>query len=362
MPSRRREPKSGGPVTIKRVAERAGVSMMTVSRVLNDGASVRESTRKKVMDAVAELGYRPNISARSLAGSRSYLIGLLYDNPSAAYISELLIGALDSCRAAGYHLVVEACDVDAGDIGDQALTLVRDSRLDGLVLPPPLCESEILVEALSGADVPYVRIAPFTQTEVAPYVYIDDARAAHDLTGRLIGLGHSRIGFIKGHPNQGASESRFKGFRRAMRAAGLAIRPEDICQGYFSYKSGLGCAEKLLDRKDRPTAIFASNDDMAAAVYAVANRHGLEIPTDLSVVGFDDTLIATTVWPQLTTVRQPIAEMAAAAVDLLIRVVRSGRAVDDRGMARRLLDYAVIERQSLAPAPAPRKRARSGQP
>lgn len=361
MSSRRREPKSDGSVTIKRVAELAGVSMMTVSRVLNEGASVRESTRKRVMEAVAELGYRPNISARSLAGSRSYLIGLLYDNPSAAYISELLIGALNSCRAAGYHLVVEACDVEAGGIGEEVLALVRDSRLDGLVLPPPLCESEALVEALTGADIPYVRIAPFTQTEVAPYVYIDDAQAAHEVTSRLIALGHSRIGFIKGHPNQGASESRFKGFRRAMRAADLAVKAEDICQGYFSYKSGLACAEKLLDRKDRPTAIFASNDDMAAAVYAVANRHGLEIPADLSVAGFDDTLIATTVWPQLTTVRQPIAEMAAAAVDLLIRVVRSGRAVDDRGMARRLLDYTIIERESLGPAPraTPRKQAQS---
>ena len=353
MSSRRRDTPKDGSVTMKEVAERAGVSMMTVSRVLNDGSSVREGTRAKVMAAVEALGYRPNISARSLAGSRSYFIGLLYENPSAAYVSELLIGALDSCRAAGYHLVVEACDIDAADLGEQVLALVRDSRLDGLILPPPLCESEPLMDALRAAGVVYVRVAPFTRLDVASYVYIDDAKAAFEITTRLIAQGHQRIGFVKGHPNQGASVSRLKGFREAMAAAGLKVDRRDIRQGYFCYKPGLRCAEALLGRDDRPTAIFASNDDMAAAVYAVAARYGLDIPADLSVVGFDDTLIATTVWPQLTTVRQPIAEMASAAVDVLIQIVRSGTAARDLGHVRRLLDYTIVERGSTGPASRP---------
>ncbi|RME61867.1 MAG: LacI family DNA-binding transcriptional regulator [Alphaproteobacteria bacterium] len=346
-------PAKAGAVTMQQVAECAGVSMMTVSRVLNDDARVRESTRIKVMRAVAALGYRPNISARSLAGARSYLLGLLYANPSAAYISELLIGALKSCRAAGYHLVVESCDMEEAAIGEQMLALAKESRLDGLILPPPLCESAPLMAALEAARIPYVRIAPFTRLDAAPYVCIDDAAAARDITARLIALGHRRIGFIKGHPNQGASRLRLQGFQDAMQAAGLRSARRDICQGYFSYKSGLRCAEKLLNRADRPTAIFASNDDMAAAVYAVAHRHGLDIPQDLSVVGFDDTLIATTLWPPLTTVRQPIAAIAGAAVELLTTNRRAAAVLRQPAAPRRLLDYAIVERQSTAPPTTP---------
>jgi DNA-binding LacI/PurR family transcriptional regulator len=161
-------------------------------------------------------------------------------------------------------------------------------------------------------------------------VRIDDYTAALEMTRYLIGLGHERLAFIKGHPNQSASEERWLGFTAALEEAARARHggraAPHMEQGFFSFRSGLDAARKLLAAEPAPTAIFASNDDMAAAVIAEAHRRGLDVPRDLTVVGFDDTLIASTIWPELTTIQQPIARMAAEAVDMLVGSVRGGRA------------------------------------
>jgi len=182
-------------------------------------------------------------------------------------------------------------------------------------------------------------------------VRIDDFRAAREMTQHLIEQGHTRIAFIKGQPTQTASAQRLAGFESAMEEAGHEVDPALVIQGFFTYKSGLEAAEKLLARKRIPTAIFASNDDMAAAAISVAHRRGLDVPHDLSVVGFDDTPIATTVWPELTTIRQPIAAMAEAAINLLLQRIRRPK---DRQMIApidHLLPYELVKRDSVAPPP-----------
>ncbi len=335
-------------VTIYDVARVAGVSIKTVSRVLNREPNVRPETRERVTAAAAALHYRPNVSARSLAGSRSYLLGLLYDNPSPAYVSDFQLGATVQCRKEGYHLVVEPIDSSAVDAGALVETMLAMLKLDGVILTPPVCDRPAVLAVLDRMGVPYVRIAPDRRVAHAAQVKMDDRRAAFEMTNLLFRLGHRDIGFIRGHPDHGASHLRFEGYEAAMTAQGQPVRADHVVQGYFSFRSGVDCAELLLSNVDRPTAIFASNDDMALGVLTVASRQGLVVPRDLSVAGFDDTPSAAVVWPQLTTVRQPIAEMAAAAAEVLI----SRRMEDDHALpVDRLLDFKIVVRESTGAVP-----------
>src|SRR5262249_15450502 len=217
---------------------------------------------------------------------------------------------------------------------------------------PPVCESHVVLTELKKASVPTVAVATGRFRPDASCVRIDDFKASYEMTRYLLTLGHRRISFIKGHPNQTASGERWLGFETALREADCRIEPPGIEQGYFSYRSGLEAAEKLMDANPRPTAIFASNDDMAAAAVSVAHRRGLDVPRDVSVVGFDDSAIATTVWPELTTIRQPIAAMAEAALDLLIRKIRNRRDGEAMAAVDRLVAHELVVRQSAAVPPA----------
>ncbi|CAM2070153.1 LacI family DNA-binding transcriptional regulator [Sulfidibacter corallicola] len=330
------------------VAEHVGMSMMTVSRVLNNESSVREATRERVMAAVKELGYRPNISARNLATSRSYYIGLICDNPSAGYMSELLIGALDRCNQVGYHLVVQSCGSDSLQWAEKMKQQISDSNLDGVIVPPPVCDDERVLDVLKQNEIPHVRISPGTQRAGSPVVFMDDRRAAREVTQHLLDAGHRDIGFICGHPNQESSRLRFQGFSDAFEAMGIPVDEFRVVQGFYSYKSGFVAAERLLSAERPPTAIFASNDDMAAAVYANAQKHNLRIPDELSVVGFDDTPVATIIWPALTTVRQPIAEMARASIDMLVPQLNPGKIRDGEMPVQTELHFDLMLRDSVA--------------
>jgi LacI family transcriptional regulator len=331
------------PSSIYDVAKRAGVSIKTVSRVVNRQSNVSDATRTRVMAAVEALSYRPNVFARGLASEHSFLIGLLYDNPSASYVAALQLGVLARCREEGYHLIVEQLDVQSANLGHEVYALATESNLYGAVLSPPLCDSQVVIEALGRARTRFVRIAPEKHLPGASDVRIDDHKAAYDMTAYLIGLGHKRIGFIKGHPDHRAAFARFEGYRAALAQAGLPLIEELCVQGYFSYQSGMEAGERLLALKKRPTAIFASNDDMAAAVLAASQRFNLKIPSQLSVAGFDDSLVAQVVWPRLTTCRQPIRDMAATAVSMLIQ--RPG----EDGAGERRLDHELVVRESTAP-------------
>ena len=331
------------PASIYDVAKRAGVSIKTVSRVVNRQTNVSEATRKRVLEAVDALSYRPNVFARGLASERSFLIGLLYDNPSAGYVAALQLGVLSRCREEGYHLIVESLDAQNPNLGHQVHALVTESSLHGVILTPPLCDVPAVIDALNRAGTPFVRIAPEKPLAGSADVKIDDHKAAYDMTAYLIGLGHRRIGFIKGHPDHGAANARFEGYRAALAHAGLPLIEELCVQGFFSYQSGMEAGERLLSLKKRPTAIFAGNDDMAAAVLACSQRFNLKIPHQLSVAGFDDSLVAQVVWPRLTTCRQPIKEMAEAAVSMLIQ------RPPENGPFERRLDHELVVRESTAP-------------
>ena len=328
-------------ITIKDVADLAGVSIKTVSRVLNREPHVRKDTVDTVLSAIETLNYRPNLAARALASSRSYLIGLYYDNESIGYIAQMQYGSMVACRNQGYHLLVEQLG-GAVKTKDELYAQFSLVRIDGAVLTPPLCDRQDILQVLEELGVAYVRIAPSGQLERAPYVYMDDRLAAFEMTQHLQSLGHTRIGFIRGDSAHSATALRYAGFTEAMQQAGLKVHPHWVQPGNFSFRSGVGAAERLLSLEDRPTAIFARNDDMALGVMAAANRLHLRLPQDLSVAGFDDAPIAQVVWPQLTTIRQPVARMAAAAVETLI----SGTAAAD-SLARRL-DFELVVRGSTA--------------
>ncbi|MEO7578423.1 MAG: LacI family DNA-binding transcriptional regulator [Massilia sp.] len=333
------------------VARLAGVSPMTVSRVMNGKSTVRASTRKKVADAVAALNYAPNQEARSLAGSKPIRVGFLYSKPSGAYLAEFLLGLLSQASLNNVQLFVEECEV-----GEPAIAQTRrliDNQLDGMILPPPLCDIAQIIDLIAGAGMPLVVVACGQPDSRVNAVSIDDREAAYQMTRHLIELGHRRIGFVMGHPNQSVSAPRLAGYQAALREMGGDLSPELVVPGLFNYRSGLDAAELLLALPDRPTAIFASNDDMAAATVAVAHRLELDVPGDLTVSGFDDTALATTIWPTLTTVRQPIAEMAETAVRCLVRQVQALRNQQAHQVEHLFIDFTLIRRQSDA---APRVR------
>jgi LacI family transcriptional regulator len=343
--------RSRGTTTIEDVARAAGVSAMTVSRVMNGGRNVRESTRVAVLEAVERLNYAPNTAARSLAAGSADHIGLLYANPSAAYLSQFLIGALEAARRAGCHLVIESCESETPDEQAEVTRRFATSEVQGVILPPPLSESIPIMSELAEAGIPVVTVAMGLPQEDSLNVRINDFEAAAEMTRHLLALGHREIAFIKGHPNHIASHDRERGFRSALEAAGLDPDEARVEQGYFTYRSGLAATENLLGAPNPPTAIFASNDDMAAAAVSVAHRRGLAVPADLSVVGYDDTSLATTIWPELTTVNQPIAAMAEAALELLLNDIRTRRADVPRKFTERVLDHSLIIRESSGPPP-----------
>lgn len=335
--------------TIHDVARHSGVSPMTVSRVINGETNVREETRQKVLASVQELNYSPSTTARSLALRDETQIAVLYSNPSTSYLNEILIGALTQTGLLGCRLTLAACDGIDGAL--ETLEHLKATGIDGILLPAPLSNSNRVALALDSMNLPSVGIAAAQQPPGRSIIGVDDHAAAFAMTTWLVERGHTRIGFIKGHPNNRASDFRTEGFFAAMNAAGLDVEVDLVAQGYFDYHSGFKAAAQLLDRPDRPTAIFAANDDMAAGVLANAHSFGVKVPTQLTVVGFDDTTIATTVWPELTTVRQPTVQMASQAVEMLLLQIRAKRAGTVYEPRRELRDFEIIERQSSAPVP-----------
>ncbi|HVY24749.1 MAG TPA: LacI family DNA-binding transcriptional regulator [Steroidobacteraceae bacterium] len=339
--------------TIHDVAALAGTSIMTVSRVVNGKKNVSKTMRDIVLKAVEELNYRPNPAARTLAGAHESRIALVYDNPSSTYLGELIMGALSGASKVGTHVMLEPWhNITASTEREAAAKLAKN--VEGVILPSPLCESKVIVTELIEADIPIVAVGPGLFQEPLSCVRIDDFRAAFEVTSYLIKLGHTRIGFITGHPAQSVSGRRLEGYKAALAEGGLEIDTTLIKQGYFTYQSGLEATQSLLGSKNPPTAIFASNDDMATAVVNVAHRRGLEVPHDLSIFGFDDLPTAVSVWPELSTVHQPIASMAEKAIELLMRNVR--RKDDD---VKIVVDHVVSHRLVLRDSTAepPKKKA-----
>lgn len=328
------------------VAEAAGVSMMTVSRVLNGKTNVHPETRKKVEDTMRKIGYTPNFSARSLASSKIPFVGLAYLNPSSGYLGQFLIGALSEARHEGMHVILEACSEEASDWAEELVAFCKQSQLRGLVLPPPLCDNPDVLNAASKLNLPSVRVSPSRHNEGFVSIRIDEYRAAFEMTRKLIEMGHKDIGFLKGPQNQDGAMQRYAGFEDAMRQTGITINERWIETGDFAPGPALKAGRKILSKKARPTAIFASNDDMAAGLYTAAHQAGLSIPEDISIVGFDDQPIAQSLWPSLTTVHQPIIDMAARAVSVIAAKNETSSQARDI-----IYPFEIVMRDSLA-APA----------
>lgn len=335
-------------VRIEDVAAAAGVSIKTISRVLNREPNVREATRRRVEEICARLEYQPNRFARGLAGQRSYVVALVYNNPSLNYLMEVQGGVLEACHAQHYNLVLAPIGDGKARTAADMRGLFEHSRPDGVVLIPPLTDNATVIAHLRDNAVPFACIAPRSTRERIG-VRMDDRAAVHGLIAHLVGLGHRRIGHIMGAASHGACHWRHAGYRDALGQAGIEYDPELVVPGEFVFESGIRGGKRLLDLPSPPTAIFAANDDTAAGVIRVAGERGLSVPRDLSVCGFDDTPIARHIYPALTTVRQPTAEMGRiATLELLqhIRGAEPGRMVE--------VTHALVLRESTGPVPPAR--------
>jgi LacI family transcriptional regulator len=331
--------------TIYDVARMARVSGTTVSRVVNGKTSVDEGIRKKVNAAIAALEYQVNHAARS-ARVGSLRIGLLFGHSGAAFINDVLVGAMDQCQSQGAQLVPERCGGPASQRA--AIDRLLDSAADCILLPPPLCELPAILRQLEESGMPVVAVAGARTATHIPTVCIDDYAAARAMMSHLFSIGHRDIAFIRGGPpGLMPAQLRYQAYLDAMDMAGMNGRCRRTADGLSTYRSGLSAAHALLDHPDRPSAIFACNDDMAAAAIAVAHGMGLRMPQDLAVCGFDNAPIASAIWPALTTIHQPVEAMARAAVQLAIEAIKEPR------LARHsVLPYTLVTRESTA-APAP---------
>jgi LacI family transcriptional regulator len=338
--------------TIKDVAARAGVSFKTVSRVMNGDARVNEGMREAVEAAMAALGYRPHRAARALRSSRTYAIALLAgsrDEPKPGeraqfpeYLGEVIAGCTQACRPGGFHLVLELLTYgDRRRAAAVAGALLDDLAPDGVVLTPPLCDLGWLLDILEQRAIAYVRLMPGADLGRGACLAVDDFAAARALTERLLAKGHRRLGFIAGPSDHLAASARLEGFHAALAAhAGTSMR---VAQGDFFTASGEQQAHRLLTGPDRPTAIFAANDSMAAGALRAATALGLAVPRDLAVAGFDDSSVAGLTTPALTSVRQPTAQLARRAAAMLIAAAGSG-GTPAPGVER--LECTIVERAS----------------
>ena len=336
--------------TIDDVAEAAGVARVTVSRVLNNEQNVRPETREKVRRAVDALGYSVNQQARALASGSGRTILLIHSHdqdrePNSYYHSGLELGALRACSSLGYELVTRAVDPANEKRGHLLSSIIERERPAGIVLPPPLSDDVDLLLGLKEAGVRVAAVSAGERSrEVVSSAGIDERAGGHTLGRYLMALGHRRVGFLKGPADHLAAALRYDGFIDAFREAGIPVEPW-TSEGDFTFKSGVEAGDRLLRDGARITALACANDDMAAGAMLALHRAGVAIPGEMSVTGFDDTPMSDIVWPPLTTIRQPIKEIAERAVHML---VENHADVEAHYEA---LDHELVVRESTA-APA----------
>ena len=339
--------------TIDDVAELAGVSMKTVSRVVNQEPNVRASTKAKVEAAIEKLHYRPNLSARNLASQRAHLIGLIYDDPSAydipssGYVIRMQQGTLRACRKANYELLIHPCNYRDKNLDAEIGALIEQARPAGIVLAAPLSNMSKIVRAIKSTGTPFVRLSPGSQRGKQPSIATNDREISAEMTRYLASLGHQRIAFVTGHKSHKAVANRYAGYLDGLEQSGLKFSENLVAQGDNSFGSGLECAQELLGSNNPPTAIFAANDDMAVATMRVAGSLGIDVPGQLSVAGFDDIALARQVFPCLTTIRQPLSKMSERAAESLIK----GKSDADSGAFTEIVPATLMIRESTGSAP-----------
>jgi LacI family transcriptional regulator len=340
--------------TIKDVAKLAGVSFKTVSRVINREPSVGEELQHRVWAAIKDLNYQPNLSARQLRGTPSF-IAFIYDNPNSHYVIEMQHGLLAECRAQGYELLIHPTNARADNVIEELEQLLGNGHVAGLVLTPPFSESPELIAALRGRQRHFVRIVSGTRdpAEDEPCVFVDDYQAAFEITDYLAGLGHRAIAFLGGEDSHRSNLERRRGYLAALEHHDIPADDRLLVPGEFTFDSGAERTRKLLEGAQRPTAIFAANDEIAAGALFAARIAGVAVPEELSIVGFEDSPFSRQTWPKLTTAHQPNAAIAACAASYLIASIRAARngshtqALPDNGFRPRL----VVRDSTAMPAP-----------
>jgi LacI family transcriptional regulator len=336
-------------LTIIDIAREAQVSIKTVSRVLNHETGVGAATRARVQAIVDAHNFKPNAAARSLPGSRSYLVGLLvFSDEIHYYYSALQTGVMRAARRHGYHMIMESCrDMETED-RQSVLRRLGSSRFDALVVPPPMCDSPFILDVIEELRIPYVRIAPRVELERSSFIYMNDTAAAEQVMAHLWDLGHRQIMYV-GFQETGASIDRYDGYTRFFREKGFVPPYPLITVSNATAKGAIETGEALLRQADRPTAIFAGSDLVAFGLMTAASKFGLSIPVDLSIVGFDDSPGAESVWPPLTTIRQPIIDMGERAVDILVKGLGGDLAVRTKEAHR--LEFNLIVRGTTSAPP-----------
>ena len=342
------------PVTIRHVAAEAGVSLQTVSRVINDGPNVSDAIKARVVQAIEKLGYVPSLAARRMAGKRSYILLALNDRDRTIegwrsgdgtdWVDQMLLGGMLECARHGYRMIFELVDTHSNHVERELAAALSALHPDGVILTPPHGDNPVIVSTLMARNIPFARMGssgPGPGSAIA----MDEAGAAAAATEHLLSLGHRRIGFITGSEEYALSIDRVEGYRRAIGKAGLNDDPDLVAPGDFTYASGVAATRRLLALRERPTAIVASSDQMSLAALQVAREHGLEVPADLSLISFDDTPIVKFSVPALTAIRQPIAAMTACAAVKLIQIA-NGEKVPE---TPKLLPFELIVRGSTAP-------------
>ncbi|MCD9032736.1 LacI family DNA-binding transcriptional regulator [Luteimonas sp. Y-2-2-4F] len=317
---------AGKAATINDIARLAGVSKKTVSRIINHSPLVRPDTREKVEALMREVGYSPDPMARGLAFRRSFLIGMVYDNPTAQFIVNMQYGALDALRGSGFELVVHPCDSRNPDYIEGVRRFVQQQKLHGVMLVPRVSEDDALARMLDEIGCRHVRIAAVALDRPERMVVTHDRDGAAEAADYLQMLGHTDIALITGPGHYRSAIERTAGCVEALRRRGVEVPKSRIVEAGYTFESGIAAAEKLLSGRKRPTAIFCGNDEMAAGVYRVALRAGIQVPRELSVVGYDDSPLASRLWPPLTSVRRDTRDTGRVAAAMLVHPEQDGAA------------------------------------
>ncbi len=330
--------------TILDVAERAGVSPTTVSHVLNNTRHVNEGTRERVLQAIEELHYRPNILARSLRRRETKTLGILIPDNANPFFAEMVRGIEDTVFDEGYTVLLGNSDGEP-DKEQRYLDLFIDKQVDGVVLVAAAMQSEKTVEVLSSPFISAVVVDREIESGRMDQVLADNLGGGYEATRHLLELGHRRIACITGPSQVTPSAERVTGYRRALEAREMAPDPELVLAGDFRHAGGFRAARTLLGLDQPPTAIFACNDMMALGVLAAAHELGVRVPGELSLVGFDDIALDELVVPRLTTICQPAYEMGSLAAALLLKRLEE----PDRPVERQILETYLVERESTGP-------------
>jgi DNA-binding LacI/PurR family transcriptional regulator len=328
--------------TIREVALRAGVSHQTVSRVINHSPDVAEPTRELVLRAIAELDYHPNAQAVGLSRNRSDIVGVIVDTVTEPFFTQILDGVLRGLRTRGRLLLLATVD-NASQL-DAIDTLQRSRRIDGMVIVLPLATSFDRVRRMFGR-VPTVHVDLQYDMDVHG-ISVNNFQGAYIATEYLIKLGHRRIGIITGRQDIPVGQVRLDGYCAALNDYGVPFDPALVATGDFSCASGRVGMEQLLKLDSPPTGLFACDDQMAFGAIQTLRSHGLDVPRDCSVIGFDDTFDAARYSPPLTTIRQQLREMGELAAESVCRLI-DGETLDP---ARITLDTELVVRESTRPA------------